>query len=121
MDMQPPSPSPSHDALRFGRFELRRIKRRLLIDGRPAPLGARAFDLLVVLAERPGELFGKNVLLGRDVNEAAAFDRASRLAASALGNTEFERLQAEGRLLRDEDIAAIAFGRGDALPRSDRS
>jgi hypothetical protein len=28
--------------------------------------------------------------------------------------TAFERLQAEGRSLRDEDIAAIAFGSGDA-------
>ena len=50
----------------------------------------------------------------REVNEAAAFDRACRLAASALGDTEFERLQAEGRLLRDEDIEAIAFRSGDA-------
>ncbi len=49
----------------------------------------------------------------REVNEAAAFDRACRLAASALGETEFERLQAEGRSLRDEDIEAIAFGSGD--------
>src|SRR4051812_48070994 len=63
--MQLPSPSPSHDRLRFGRFELQRIERRLLIDGRPAPLGARAFDLLVVLLERPGELVGKNELLDR--------------------------------------------------------
>ena len=49
----------------------------------------------------------------REVNEAAAFDRACRLAASSLGDAEFERLQAEGRLLRDEDIEAIAFGSGD--------
>ena len=53
------------DPLRFGRFELQRHERRLLVDGRPAPLGARAFDLLVVLAERPGELVGKNELLDR--------------------------------------------------------
>ena len=63
--MQLPSPSPSDDALRFGRFELQRSERRLLIDSRPVLLGARAFDLLVVLAERPGELVGKNELLDR--------------------------------------------------------
>ncbi len=63
--MQLSSRSPSHDALRFGRFELRRSEGRLLIDGRPAALGARAFDLLLVLAERPGELVGKNELLDR--------------------------------------------------------
>ena len=37
---------------RFGRFEVRPAQRSLLIDGRPAPLGARAFDMLVVLIER---------------------------------------------------------------------
>jgi predicted ATPase/DNA-binding winged helix-turn-helix (wHTH) protein len=41
--------SPGH---RFGRFELRPAERRLLVDGRPAALGARAFDVLLVLIER---------------------------------------------------------------------
>jgi hypothetical protein len=50
----------------------------------------------------------------REPNEAAAYDRAHRLAASALGDSEFERLQSEGRSLRDGDIEAIAFGSGDA-------
>jgi predicted ATPase/DNA-binding winged helix-turn-helix (wHTH) protein len=63
--MQLPSPSPSPDTQRFGRFELQRSERRLLFDSRPVVLGARAFDLLVVLAERPGELVGKNELLDR--------------------------------------------------------
>ena len=62
--MRDPSPL-SHDALRFGRFELQRSERRLMFDGRPVALGARAFDLLVALAERPGELVGKNDLLDR--------------------------------------------------------
>ena len=53
----------SRAPLRFGRIELEVVERRLLIDGRPARLGARAFDLLVVLAERSGELVGKNELL----------------------------------------------------------
>ena len=58
-------PSSQRAALRFGRFELQRVERRLLLDGRPTPLGARAFDLLVALAERPGELVAKNELLDR--------------------------------------------------------
>ncbi len=49
----------------------------------------------------------------RELNEAAAFDRVCRLAASVLGDTEFERLQAEGRSLRDEDNESISFGRRD--------
>ena len=51
----------------------------------------------------------------RGGNQAAAFDRACRLAASALGKSEFERLQAEGRSLRDEGIEAIAFGTPSGL------
>ncbi|HEU5297389.1 MAG TPA: winged helix-turn-helix domain-containing protein [Burkholderiaceae bacterium] len=50
-------------ALRFGRFELQINERRLLVGGEPATLGARAFDLLLALAERPGRLVGKRALL----------------------------------------------------------
>jgi DNA-binding winged helix-turn-helix (wHTH) protein len=35
----------------------------LLTNGRPVALGTRAFDLLVVLVERAGELVAKNDLL----------------------------------------------------------
>src|SRR6185369_6932612 len=49
--------------LRFGRFELQAHERRLLIDGKPATLGARAFDLLLALVERPGRLVGKHALM----------------------------------------------------------
>jgi non-specific serine/threonine protein kinase len=51
------------DLLRFGRFELQPRERRLLKDGVPAPLGARAFDVLLVLAGRAGELVHKSELL----------------------------------------------------------
>lgn len=46
-----------------GRFELQPTERRLLVDGQPANLGARAFDLLLELAARPGELRTKNELI----------------------------------------------------------
>ena len=49
--------------LRFGRFELQPHERRLLVDGTAAPLGARAFDLLVALAERAGSLVTKHELM----------------------------------------------------------
>jgi predicted ATPase/DNA-binding winged helix-turn-helix (wHTH) protein len=48
---------------RFGRFELRPGERRLLADGHPVALGARAFDLLVALVARAGQLVSKNELL----------------------------------------------------------
>ena len=52
-------------ALRFGpggRFELQAHERRLLVDGMAAVLGSRAFDLLLVLAYRPGQLLAKGAL-----------------------------------------------------------
>ena len=51
------------EALRFGRFELQPTERRLLVDGAPVALGARAFDVLLALAERPGRLVGKRALM----------------------------------------------------------
>ena len=39
-------------AYRFGRFRLLPAERALLVDGQPAKVGARAFDLLVALVER---------------------------------------------------------------------
>jgi DNA-binding winged helix-turn-helix (wHTH) protein len=55
---------PATDApLRFGSFELQRQERRLLVDGRVSTLGARAFDVLVALAERPGRLVDKATLM----------------------------------------------------------
>ncbi|WP_280151935.1 winged helix-turn-helix domain-containing protein [Piscinibacter sp. XHJ-5] len=54
--------------LRFGpggRFELQPAERRLLVDGKPAVLGARALDLLIALAAQPDHLLTKNELLDR--------------------------------------------------------
>lgn len=53
-------------SLRFGpggRFELQAHERRLLVDGVAAGLGARAFDLLLALAERPAQLLTKHELM----------------------------------------------------------
>jgi predicted ATPase/DNA-binding winged helix-turn-helix (wHTH) protein len=47
----------------FGHFEIRPRERQLLVRGRVATLGARAFDLLLALASRPGSLVTKNDLL----------------------------------------------------------
>jgi len=71
----PPSgtvPTRSHEAaasvrsIRFaGRYELQPAERRLLVDGEPATLGARAFDLLLALVEQPGALLTKHDLFDR--------------------------------------------------------
>ena len=49
---------------RFGRFELQPNQRRLLNDGHPVELGHRAFDVLLALVERAGQLVTKDQLLG---------------------------------------------------------
>ncbi len=51
--------------LQFGRFELQPRERRLLIDGEAATVGPRAFDLLLALVERQGQLVTKTELLDR--------------------------------------------------------
>jgi TolB-like protein/Tfp pilus assembly protein PilF len=48
---------------RFGTFELQPNERRLLAGGEPVVLGPRAFDLLIALLERPGQLVTKEELL----------------------------------------------------------
>ncbi|MCW5631837.1 MAG: winged helix-turn-helix domain-containing protein [Rubrivivax sp.] len=50
---------------RYGRFEIRLDERQLLVDGHPAPLGARAFDVLATLAGQRGRVVGKDELLAR--------------------------------------------------------
>jgi predicted ATPase len=48
---------------RFDRIEVRPAQRQLLVDGQPAPLGARAFDLLLALIEHRDRVVSKNELL----------------------------------------------------------
>jgi predicted ATPase len=50
-------------AYRFGSFELQPNQRRLLMEGRPMELGHRAFDVLLALIERAGQLVTKDELL----------------------------------------------------------
>lgn len=47
---------------RFGRFELIASDRRLLDEGRPVAVGARALDLLIALVKRNGQLATKAML-----------------------------------------------------------
>jgi DNA-binding winged helix-turn-helix (wHTH) protein/TolB-like protein/Flp pilus assembly protein TadD len=49
--------------LRFGHCELWPQERLLLVDGRMAPIGARAFDVLLALVEHRDRVVGKSELL----------------------------------------------------------
>jgi predicted ATPase/DNA-binding winged helix-turn-helix (wHTH) protein len=87
-------------SLRFGGCELQARERRLLIDGRAARLGARAFDLLLALAERPGQLVDKATLI--DLVWPGVVVQENNLAA---------QMSTLRKLLGDEVIATIP-GRG---------
>jgi predicted ATPase/DNA-binding winged helix-turn-helix (wHTH) protein len=52
-----------HRDLQFGPFELSSRERVLRRDGVVLPLGGRALDLLIYLAERPGEVVAKQELI----------------------------------------------------------
>lgn len=52
-----------HAHFRFGRFEVRPTERLLLLDGQPAELGARAFDLLVCLLDNRDRVMVKGEIL----------------------------------------------------------
>ncbi len=125
------NPSSAHATLRFGRFELQRSERRLLIDSRPALLGARAFDMLMVLAERPGELVGKNELLDRvwpgvvveEGNIAVQVNALRKVLGSDLIGTVPGRgyrftARIEGQVLDAPAVAAPAPDLQTRLPRA---
>ena len=59
MDSGPSAPT----RIAFLDFELLPAQRLLLRAGRPLPSGARAYDLLVLLASRPGEVVSKRALM----------------------------------------------------------
>jgi predicted ATPase/DNA-binding winged helix-turn-helix (wHTH) protein len=61
----PPLADAAADVIKLGAFELVSSERQLLRDGRPVELGARAFDLLQVLAEQAGRLVTKATLIER--------------------------------------------------------
>src|SRR5947209_10121966 len=51
------------DVYRFDSFELHAVDRRLVVGGAPVAIGARAFDVLLALAEREGRPVPKRELL----------------------------------------------------------
>ena len=54
-----------HRKLKFGPFELSIGERVLRRDGQALPLGDRALDILIYLADRPGEVIAKHELIDR--------------------------------------------------------
>jgi predicted ATPase len=53
------------ETLKFGRFEIRPAVRQVWAGGAPVPLGARAFDLLILLAEQRDRVVSKNEIFDK--------------------------------------------------------
>ena len=52
----------AHPTYRFGKVEVRPAERQLLVEGRPAAVGARAFDVLLALIDRRDRVVTKDEL-----------------------------------------------------------
>ena len=89
-------------ALEFGRFRVLLRRRQLIADGAPVDLGARAFDLLLVLLEADGLLVSKEELLSRVWPGIVVAEENLKVQVSALRRA----------LGADRDVIRTEFGRG---------
>jgi DNA-binding winged helix-turn-helix (wHTH) protein len=78
-------------SIRFANAEIRPSERQVLIDGKPAALGSRAFDVLLALVERRERLVGKNELLDLVWPESARFRAGPAVAGHEPGAFEGRR------------------------------
>ncbi|MET4198677.1 winged helix-turn-helix domain-containing protein [Bradyrhizobium sp. LA6.8] len=73
-----------HRKLRFGPFELSIGERVLRRDGQVLPLGDRALDILIYLADRPGELIAKQELIDRVWSDVTVEEGNLRVHVAAI-------------------------------------
>jgi DNA-binding winged helix-turn-helix (wHTH) protein/AraC-like DNA-binding protein len=73
-----------HRNLRFGPFELSSRERVLRREGVVMPLGSRALDLLIYLAERPGEVIAKQELIDHVWPDATVEEGSLRVHVAAI-------------------------------------
>jgi predicted ATPase/DNA-binding winged helix-turn-helix (wHTH) protein len=73
-----------HRNLQFGPFELSVGERLLRRAGVVLPLGSRALDLLIYLAERPGEVIAKQELIDRVWSDVTVGEGSIRVHVAAI-------------------------------------
>jgi DNA-binding winged helix-turn-helix (wHTH) protein len=96
---------PSELEISFGPFRLLRARRLLLKGNEPIPVGGRAFDLLIALVERPGEVVSKSELIAEVWPETFVAEGNLKVRIAAL-----RRALLDGQA-GDRYISTI-FGRG---------
>jgi DNA-binding winged helix-turn-helix (wHTH) protein len=82
--MNDEQPAPAADLISFGPFRLRPAYRNLEKAGSPIHLSARAFDILIVLVERAGEVVSKKKLMARVWPDVTVDEGNLRFHISAL-------------------------------------
>jgi DNA-binding winged helix-turn-helix (wHTH) protein len=92
----------------FGRFVALPTARMLLLEGQPVELGARAFDLLIVLLASRGEIVSKDVIIDY-VWPTTTVDES---------NLRFQMAVLRKALGADRDIIKTIPGRGYLLADS---
>src|SRR6201986_5177429 len=70
--------------LRFGPFELSIGERILRREGEALPLGGRALDILIYLAERPGEVISKQELMAHVWSDVTVEEGSLRVHVAAI-------------------------------------
>ena len=73
-----------HRKLKFGPFELSIGERVLRRDGQALPLGDRALDILIYLADRPGEVIAKQELIDRVWSDVTVEEGSLRVHVAAI-------------------------------------
>jgi DNA-binding winged helix-turn-helix (wHTH) protein len=73
-----------HRNLQFGPFELSSRERVLRREGVALSLGSRALDILIYLAERPGEVIAKQDLIGHVWSDVTVEEGSLRVHVAAI-------------------------------------
>src|SRR6202043_676575 len=115
-----------HRKLGFGPFELLVVERVLRRDGQVLPLGDRALDILIYLADRPGEVIAKQELIGHVWSDVTVEEGSLRVHVAAIrkalgdgqfGNRYIANVKGRGYSFVD---AVVPLARS-AESRNDRS
>ena len=91
----------------FGEVEIRPAERRVLRAGVPQALGGRAFDLLLALIERRGEVLSKDELMLKVWPGLVVEENNLTLADPHSGPMGNLPAQATRYVGRDADLAAV--------------
>jgi predicted ATPase/DNA-binding winged helix-turn-helix (wHTH) protein len=112
--------------LKFGPFELSTRQRVLRRDGVALPLGSRALDILIYLAERPGEVIGKKQLIDHVWSDVIVEEGSLRVHVAAIrkaladgqfGNRYVANVQGRGYSF----VGQVARLEDDAIDKRDRA